>query len=89
MAARRTKPTDIFINESLTPQRHEIYQGLRRAKREFPDKINGCSTIDGSIYVWVKSPGARDLRLSMNNFERFKNFCEEKFQKPASYFFRK
>ena len=91
LAARRTKPNDIFINESLTPQRHEIYQCLRRAKREFPEKVNGCSTIDGSIYVWVKSstPGVRDLRLSMNSFERFKNFCEEKFEKPVSYFFRK
>ena len=89
LAARRTKPTDVFINESLTPQRHEIYQCLRRAKREFPEKINGCSTIDGSIYVWLKSPGAPDLRLSMNTFERFESFCEEKFQKPASYFFRK
>ena len=92
-AARRVKPQDFYVNESLTPQRQDIYFGIRKAKREFPDVISGCTTIDGSVYDWLKSgssaPGARDLRLQMNNFDRFSSFCEEKFQKPASYFTRK
>ena len=90
LAARRTKPADLFVNESLTSQRREIFFCVRKAKREFPDKISGCATIDGSVFLWIKSavPGARDLRLNMNNPEKFKVFCENNLQKPVSYFLR-
>ena len=87
-SVRRVKPQDFFINESLTPQRQEIFFGIRKAKREFPNVINGCSTFDGSVYLWVKS-SVRDIRLKMNSYEAFEKFCQDKFEKSASYFFQK
>ena len=37
--ARRAKPTGLFINESLIPQRHTVYYALRQAMRKLPNKV--------------------------------------------------
>ena len=90
VSARRVKPVDLYINESLTPQRQEIFYGMRRAKREYPNIISGCASIDGSVYVWIKSPnqvpGMRDLRLKLNSFDKFQAFCSETLKKPITHF---
>ena len=90
-AARRVKPTEVFINESLTPQRQTIMMALRRAKRQLPNLVSGTSTIEGSVYVWVPppnptAPGARDLRLKINSFTRFEDFCLRTLKTPAAQF---
>ena len=90
-AARRVKPTNLFLNESLTPQRHNISYALRKARREFPDLISGTSTIDGKVFVWVKPPnplaaGSRDTRISVNSYSKLENFCQTTLQVPMSHF---
>ena len=55
-ASRRAKAKDFFINESLTPLRQTIAFILRKAKKEFPEKISGSSTLDGKNYVWIPPP---------------------------------
>ena len=39
--ARSSKPSGLFINESLTPTRQKVTSAIRKAKREFPDVISG------------------------------------------------
>ena len=90
-AARKMKPQDVFLNESLTPQRQNISYALRKAKREFPSIISGTSTIDGRVFVWVKPPnpelpGARDSRMSINCYSSLENFCKNFLRKSMNHF---
>ena len=86
-AARRVKPQNLFLNESLTPQRQNISYGLRKAKRENPNIISGTSTFDGRVYVWVKppnsdAPDSRDVKITLNSYVSFENFCSRWLKKP-------
>ena len=84
--ARRAKPTDLYINESLIPQRQTVHFALRNARRKFPAKITGCSTIDGSVYAWIKPPasGARDVRVKINTIEKLEDFCQKELDTPLA-----
>lgn len=54
-SARKSKPEGLFLNENLTPSRSTILYALRRAKRLHSDKISGCGSFDGKVYVWLGS----------------------------------
>ena len=77
-SCRRVKPTDIFVNESLTSTRQKIAYALRKAKKDF-SIISGTTTIEGMVYVWVKptnpaAAGARDTRFAISNLEKLRTF---------------
>lgn len=76
-ASRSKKPTNFYVNESLTPRRNAFLQTLRIARRKFPDKISGTGSIDGKVFVWIKPPDqvSRDSRLLINSFTRLDDFC--------------
>ena len=40
-AAKRVKPSGLFVNESLTPQRSRILYCIRQAKRQYPARVSG------------------------------------------------
>ena len=77
-AARRVKPNNLYINESLTAQRQTICFALRKAKKDYPNKISGVSTVDGRVFVWVKPPNAQDRapRFQVNSFLALEDFCQ-------------
>ena len=90
-AARKKKVPQLYVSESLTPNRQAISRALRKAKRDFPNKISGFTTIDGSIFVWVKPPrpdaeGARNSRVNINTLDKLEEFCQKNFGQPASNF---
>ena len=80
-ACREQKPS-IYINEDLTAQRSTILFVLRKVKRQFPNLISGCSSMDGKVYAWVKppnavAPNARNIRTVINTHEALKDFCSK------------
>ena len=90
-ASRNLKPSDLFINECLTPLRQTIAYVLRKAKREFPTIISGTSTLDGKNFVWVKPPnsaaaGAKDFRHGINSHARLVEFCKKTLDRPLNHF---
>ena len=46
-ACKAVKPTNLFVNESLTPIRQRISFALRNAKKEFPHLISGTTSLEG------------------------------------------
>ena len=50
-AARRVKPSNFFVNESLTNVRQKINKALRAAKSKHPNVISGITTIEGRVCV--------------------------------------
>ena len=90
-ASRRMKVNQFYVNESLTPLRQTIAFILRKAKREFPEKISGCTTLEGKNYVWIpppnpNAPGAKATRLAVHTHDRLTQFCEKTLGKPLSHF---
>lgn len=89
-ACKEKKP-NLYINEDLTPIRKTIMFVLRAAKRKFPDKVSGCSSVDGKVFVWTKPPnpdipGSRDLRISVNTRHSLEKFCTRDLSVPVSEF---
>ena len=77
-AARSIKPSVLFINESLTPSLATVLYGLRRAKRRFPERVTGCGSLDGRVYVWVRRSdhGDGNMRIFINSSSKFDEFCK-------------
>ena len=86
--ARKQKPKDLYVNENLTAPRQTITRVLRKAKRDYPNKISGYTTVDGSINVWVKppNPDAPNSKVTINTLARLENFCLKEFGLPATSF---
>ena len=89
--ARKDKPRNLFVNESLTPTRLKIIKSLKKAKQENPSIVSGFQTIDGSIYAWIKPPNSQAegedatcSRITINTLEALEEFCQKNFQQPAS-----
>lgn len=79
-ASKTVKPTNIYFSENLIPKRHGILTVLRRIKRSHSDKMSGCSSIRGRVYVWIPpprpdAPGARSTRVSVNTRSELEDFC--------------
>ena len=87
----QARPSQLFINESLSPSRRKIYNALREMKRSNPNLVNGCSTFDGKIYAYTKihstnSQPQRDRRHLISDFDGLKKFCHEYVKKPIDSF---
>ena len=81
-SSKTNRPEGLYVRESLTPTRNSIFYVLRKAKREFPTLVKGCSSIDGRIYAWIPPPnpqarGAKDIRMPVNTFKKLDIFCQQ------------
>ena len=87
-SARRKKVVNFYVNECLTPSAQTISYVLRKAKRQFPEKISGSTTYDGKNFVWVKPPNqsARDVRHSVATYDRLVDFCSRVLEKTVTDF---
>ena len=86
---KRVKPSNLYINDSLTPTRNTILYGLRQAKKRLPGKISGCGSVDGRVFVWLKPPnpdtaGARSSKIFCNTKSKFETLCAEKLNFDSS-----
>ena len=81
-ASKAIKPEGLYVRENLTRTRNSILYVLRKARREFPTLISGCSSIDGKVFAWIPPPnphatGARDSRMSVNSYRKLDTFCRD------------
>ena len=88
-AWKTVRPRNLFVNESLTRNRSTLMYGLRQAKKRFPDKVAGCGSFDGKVYVWLKppnpdSPRARNTKTMVNTRDKFSELCENYFKCSAT-----
>lgn len=88
-ACKTVKPVSMFINENLTPTRSTIMYVLRRAKRQFPEKISGSSSRDGKVFVWLKPPNAnapdsKNTKMAINSYHRLDEFCTKSLLTPIT-----
>ena len=96
-SAKRARPTGLYFNESLTPKRQTIFHALRNAKKTFPNIISGCSTREGSVYVWVKPPttnatqqaNGQNTRMIINTQSKLQVFCEKTLKTQLSRILQK
>ena len=79
---KENRPQNLYVNESLTPLRSKILYVLRLAKRNHPNKIASCKSLDGKVVVWVKPPrpdaqGARNTRVFINSKNGLEKFLHD------------
>lgn len=76
-ACKTVKPRDLFINESLIPRRAHVLYLLRRAKKEH-NKVSGCGSSDGRVFVYLRSttPDARGRRMIINSVEELDQWAQ-------------
>ena len=91
MASRKLRSTQMYINESLTPTRLSILKTLRQMKREHPDVINGCTSLDGKIFAYTPRQSAsngpqRDMRHLVNTHSALQEFCRVHIKRPLDAF---
>ena len=68
---KANRPNGIYVNENLTAVRRSILYVLRRARKDFSHLISGCNSINGDVYVWIKSTDrSRDRRIMVNTFRK-------------------
>ena len=53
-ACKRHQP-NISINEYLTPTRNTIFYVIRQLKKRFPQKVTGCGSKDGRVFIYIKN----------------------------------
>ena len=85
----------IYVNESLTPSRQDIFHTLRKIRKTSPNLIAGISTYDGKVFAYTKPEAAssssatntqRDRRHLVNNKFMLEEFCENFLKRPLSNF---
>ena len=90
VASKQKRSSDIFANESLTPKRKVLHDTLRNMKRQHPDLIKGCTTIDGRVYAFTPpispGPNSRDMRHHIINQDVLKDFCRTYIKRPLDLF---
>ena len=88
-SSKSMRPDGLYVRESLTPTRNSILYVLSRSKKDFPNLISGCNSIDGRVYVWTRpanpnAPGARESRIPVNTFKKLEMFCKEVLKRTIS-----
>lgn len=80
LSACRTIKPNFYVNESLTPARSTILYVLRKMKRKHPAVVDGCSSIDGRVYAWVKSSdksNTKNTKVPVNSHLQLVDFCRD------------
>ena len=90
-SCRSLRPKDLFVNESLTPVRNQIFKTLRYIRKQHNDIVTGCGTSDGKIFAYTKSSpttaeGAGDKRHCINTMEALNQFCRIYVKQPIDNF---
>ena len=90
-ASKAMRPDGIYVRESLTQTRTSIMYVLRKAKREFPQLVSGCSSFNGSVFVYLKpsnpqASGAKDSRMCINSFRKLDKFCADVIDRTVDSF---
>lgn len=74
-ACRHHKP-NFSANECLTPTRNTIFYVIRKLKKEFPQKVTGCGTRDGKVFVYIKNKVNEDAtRHIVNTKVKLRDIC--------------
>ena len=82
-ACRALKP-NFYANDDLTPEKQTILYALRQCKKKYPNKVDGCSSIGGQIFVYLKdsaststSTNGRNRRIAVGNIGKLQKFCND------------
>ena len=76
-SARTVKPTGIYVNDNLTPLRSDILFKLRQVRKLHPNKIDGCGSSAGRVFVWLKFDGSPNKKFFVNTTAKLDDLLEK------------
>lgn len=88
LGKEKGKNSPLHANESLTPLRRKIHNTLRQMKKDVPDLVKGCTTLEGKVFVFTPPvPGtARDQRHFISDWDTLQDFCRDFIKQPLDNF---
>ena len=91
ITSKKTRDSNLYVNESLTPTRRTIFNTLRKMKANHPDIVKGCTTYDGRVFAFTKPPmsaptGSRDVKHLVNSHTQLVKFCIDYVKLPLETF---
>ena len=87
-----SRPSNLFINEWLTPAKSRLLTVLRHAKKRMPDKVTGCGSHNGRVFVWIKSPNlnaGKNQKIFIDGERKLEEFCNESLNCPVNEIFNR
>jgi len=86
-ACKQNKPT-FYINEQLTPTRTTIMYVLRKAKREFPNRILNARSTEGNITLALAAdtPDSPPRRITVNSKRTLDDILQKAIGKTSADF---
>ena len=84
----RNRSANLFVNESLTPLRRKIFNVLRTMKKNVPDIVKGCTSMDGKIFAFTPpaTPNGRDRKHYIEDWGALQAFCRDFVKKTLDDF---
>ena len=87
VASKKLKPVNLYIGEHLTPMRNTIFYALRKMSKHSGSRIVSCSTYNGNVYAWIKSPNYLNaIRTLVNSREMLEHVSTTSAMAPLSQF---
>ena len=90
MASKKQKQPRLYCNESLSVTRRSIFHSLRKMKKDHPDLVKGCTTMDGKIYAYTPPPNSsrstNNVRHCIMTMEHLRTFCRDHVKHPLDNF---
>ena len=88
---RKLKVKDLFLSESLTPNRRTIQFVLRKIRRKHPTLVTGTTTHNGRIFVLTPPapnapPNSKNISTELNTMEALSSFCTNFVKEPLPNF---
>lgn len=53
-SCKTAKPSNLYINENLTPTRYKILTLLKLVRRAQPSRLSAVGSRDGKVFAWIK-----------------------------------
>ena len=84
----RNRSANLFANESITPLRRKMYNALRAMKKNAPDVIKGCTSMEGKIFAFTPpaTTNGRDRKHFIEDWAALQTFCREYVKAPLDGF---
>ena len=89
LASKKIRNPNLVVHENLTPKRRNVFQILRRIKRDHPELVKGVSSYEGRVFAYTPNlvnPSFRDQRHLVNTMDSLTTFCREHVKQPLDNF---
>ena len=83
---KRSRPTNLYANEDLTPHKSHILYVVRQMKDKSNGKIVACGSMNGRIYALIAPPNqsGKPQRVFLDSLDKLDELCQRELDITSS-----